>query len=202
MDFECIYELLYIILTLLCFGFNITTTFCLPNFEIIDSCTRQIYNDIIFCKRLNNTIFIFGIILLVYFENSIYTCCCKCCRFIVVEYLIILFVIIQWSLTLGLMKKINENNKTFKCVKIDEEISVKVIFIIFCFFLITLIIRLILGMIKEKFKKITILNIIIFIFEICFTIINLIFLPKKKSYNLDNLNFDIEEQMNNSKEIN
>ena len=100
------------------------------------------------------------------------------------------------------MKKINENNKTFKCVKIDEEISVKVIFIIFCFFLITLIIRLILGMIKEKFKKITILNIIIFIFEICFTIINLIFLPKKKSYNLDNLNFDIEEQMNNSKEIN
>ncbi len=174
MDFECIYELLYIILTLLCFGFNITTTYFLPVFK--DSWTKK--NVINFCKRLNNTIFIFGIILSVYFQYFVCVCCCKLCRFIVIEYFIILFVIIQWSLTLGLMKKINEN-KIFKYIEIDGELSVKVIFIIFCFFLITLIIRLILGMIKEKFKKITILNIITFIFEICFTIINLISSQKK-----------------------
>ena len=200
MDFDCIFELLYIILSLISYGFNIPTTYCLPKIENkSDSCTKQIDNEINFCKRLNDTIFAFGIILTVYFGNLINFCCCKLCRFIVVEYFIILIVIIQWSLTLGLMNKINQ---IFECVIIEEEINIKVIFILFCFFLITLIIRLILVMIKENFQKFTILNIIIFIFEICFIIINLIFLPNKSSYKLDNLKYDIEEQMINSKEIN
>ena len=127
--------------------------------------------------------------------------CLKLYCFIVVENFIILFLIIQWSLTSGLMQKINKNKK-FECFDFDEKINVKVIFIIFCFFLITFIIRLILRMIKEEFQKLTILHIINFIFEICFAIINLIFLPKKSSYKLDNLKYDIEEQMINSKKIN
>ena len=113
MDFKCEgkVDLFYFILSLSSLAFNITTSYFIPNFYEYesDSCTEQIIKVIKFCNRLKNTILAFGIIISVYFFISFCMLCLQLCCFIVVEFFIILLLIIQWSLTLGLMQKINKN---------------------------------------------------------------------------------------------
>ena len=155
----------YIILLLLSFGFIITSTFYLPEFE---DCDDNLNKDIKFCKRLNGTIFIFGIFFLFLNCLSLFT--------IIIECIYISSLIIQWTLTLELMYKINDIN----CI--SEKFSIKTIFIILSCLLLISIIKLILKMIIEEKEKLTIFITITIIFEICFTNINFIYLPKKSSY--------------------
>ena len=184
----------YIILLLLSFGFIITSTFYLPEFE---DCDDNLNKDIKFCKRLNGTIFIFGIFFLFLNCLSLFT---------IIECIYISSLIIQWTLTLELMYKINDIN----CI--SEKFSIKTIFIILSCLLLISIIKLILKMIIEEKEKLTIFITITIIFEICFTNINFIYLPKKSSYQVElyndrentdiNIEKELEDQLINSKRIN